>query len=274
MIALEDVVVRRGGRTLINGISHAFAPGRITALLGANGAGKSTLVRLLGGIWQPDRGQVTWNGRDLRAVAPRHLARHRAVVGQHPSSGFAFRAIDLVLLGRIPHVRHPGRNDEAIAFRALDQVGLGALADRDVTTLSGGERQRVHLARALAQLEEARQAGHGVLILDEPTAHLDLAHQQLALRLARSVAADGVAVFVVLHDVNLAATHADQVLLLRAGRLLASGTPDCALTCPLLCETLQVQLACIHRPDGRPVFVPTGSAPASTPTPLMEGVLS
>jgi iron complex transport system ATP-binding protein len=94
------------------------------------------------------------------------------------------------------------------------------------------------------------------------------------LRLARSVAADGIAVLVVLHDVNLAAAHADQVLLLRDGRLLASGTPDCALTCPLLCEALHVNLACVHRPDGPPVFVPTVSAPASTPTPLMEGVLS
>ncbi|HMO03883.1 MAG TPA: ATP-binding cassette domain-containing protein [Kiritimatiellia bacterium] len=260
MMVLDQVTYERGGRAVVRDVCHAFTPGRVTALLGANGAGKSSLVRLLSGEARPHAGRVRWRERCLTTCPVAELARCRAVVSQFVPSPFAFRAIDLVLLGRLPHNRHPDAHDLAIATRALEQVGLVGFGERSIDTLSGGERQRVHVARALAQLHEARRNGQGILLLDEPTAHLDLVHQQRILQIAREVAAEGVAVLVVLHDVNLAAAYADEVMLMRDGRLLAVGAVAMVMTCPLLREALLIDLTRVNPEGGRPVFVPTPDA--------------
>ncbi|HMP76252.1 MAG TPA: heme ABC transporter ATP-binding protein [Kiritimatiellia bacterium] len=260
MISLEHATVERGGRALVREVDLELQPGALTVILGANGAGKTSLVRLLSGEWMPTRGRVLWDGKPLEAEDRLALARRRAVVSQHPGHDFPFRAIELVLLGRLPHARHPDAADHAVAQEAMEQAGIASHATRRVDTLSGGERQRVHLARALAQLHEARRARNGVLLLDEPTAHLDLAHQERALTLARRLAREGLAVAAVLHDVNLATAYADQAVLMKAGRIMAAGRADCVLNRNLLCAALDVDLLEVAGPDGRPVFVPAASS--------------
>ena len=257
MIALDQVNVLRGGRTLVRDLSHDLEPGHMTVLLGANGAGKSTLIRLLSGEWKPADGRVVWEGENLNTRKPADLARRRAVVGQTPPQIFSFRVLDVVLLGRLPHTRYPDHHDLDIALEALELVGMSGMTERSVDTLSGGERQRVHFARAIAQLHEARRAGRGVLLLDEPTANLDLVHQQRVLELARRFAAEGLSVLAVLHDVNLAASFADRVMLMHEGRLLAAGSVALVLTCPLLREALHIDLEQVQHRSGRPVFIPS-----------------
>ncbi len=239
MLVLDDITVRIGAATLVAGVSVRVAPGRVAALLGPNGAGKTTLLRTASGELAPTSGTVTMDGTPLEALSPRARARRRAVVSQHVTLDFAFDVLDVVLMGRTPHTRGRAetRADVAIAWEALCAVQMEAFAERAFPTLSGGEQQRVHLARALAQLtppaavsadaarpNAARPARY--LLLDEPTASLDLAHQHGVLRLARRLADDdGVGVLAVLHDLNLAAQYADDVLLLQAGALHAAGPP-------------------------------------------------
>lgn len=256
MIALDHVSFERGGRTLVREVTHVLRPGAVTVLLGANGAGKTTLVRLMSGEWNPSDGQILWDGAPLSRHARADLARRRAVVSQHTSTPFSFRALDLVLLGRLPHARFPSVADLAIARDAMELAGVGEFIDRKVDTLSGGERQRVHLARALAQLHEARSSSSGVLLLDEPTAHLDLAHQQRTLDLARRLAGEGLTVLAVLHDVNLAAAYADEALLMKNGHLLAGGSASAVLSRELLRDALNVELEEVPRAGGRAVFIP------------------
>lgn len=265
MITLEQATVERGGRALVCGVDLVLQPGALMVILGANGAGKTSLVRLLSGEWRPTGGRVLWEGRPLADEDRTALARRRAVVSQHPGHDFPFRAIDLVLLGRLPHARHPDASDYAVAQGALEQAGIASHAARRMDTLSGGERQRVHLARALAQLHEARRARKGVLLLDEPTAHLDLAHQERALALARGLAREGLAVAAVLHDVNLASLYADRAVLMKDGRVLAAGEARCVLTRTLLGETLGLSLAEATGALGHPIFFPAPTSSFSTP---------
>jgi iron complex transport system ATP-binding protein len=253
VLVLDDITVRIGAATLVAGASVRVAPGRVAALLGPNGAGKTTLLRTASGELAPTSGTVTMDGTPLPALSPRARARRRAVVSQHVTLDFAFDVLDVVLMGRTPHTRGRAetRADVAIAWDALCAVRMEAFAERAFPTLSGGEQQRVHLARALAQLTppaavpehdahaDARAAdAHAdadgparYLLLDEPTASLDLAHQHGVLRLARRLADDdGVGVLAVLHDLNLAAQYADDVLLLKDGALHAAGPPADVLT--------------------------------------------
>lgn len=256
MIAFDRVSVRRGGREVVSDVSFTLSAGEVTVLLGANGAGKSSVVRLLSGEWMPSEGAIVWGGRPLSDFSRERLARERAVVSQHGAAAFPLRVFDLVQLGRLPHAKRFGADDRRVVWEALEEVGVAAFASSSVETLSGGERQRVHLARALVQLHEARRARSGVLLLDEPTSHLDLAHQQNVLRIARRLAAGGMAVLAVLHDLNLAAAVADRVLLMKRGRLLAAGTANAVLSPSLLREALEVEIEAVGRAPGRMVFVP------------------
>lgn len=261
MIALDHVTVERGANALLRDATLAVEPGAFTAILGANGAGKTSLVRVMSGEWTPTRGAVTWAGRPMAEEDRALIARRRAVVSQHTPVTFPFRAMELVLLGRLPHARYPADSDIAVATAAMEQAGIASHARRRVDTLSGGERQRVYVARAIAQLHEARRVGAGLLLLDEPTAHLDLAHQERTLGIARTLAGEGLTVVAVLHDVNLAAAYADRIVLMKHGRLLAVGTPSDVLTPALLREALGVSLDEIRRPGAPSVFVPHSVLP-------------
>lgn len=255
VLAADGLVVRRGGRALLDGVGIALAAGRVTAVIGPNGAGKSTLLRCLSGELSPDAGEVRFLGRPLVDWPAAELARRRAVLPQESDLRFPFRVEEVVRLGRVPH---PGAgetaHDRALAREALARVDLGALADRIYPTLSGGERQRVHLARAWVQLRPApgeAPAKGGALLLDEPTSSLDLAHQHGVLALARELARDeGTAVLAVLHDLNLALAYADDAVVLRGGRVFASGPAERVLSPPLVREVFGVGAASVVLPCG------------------------
>ena len=221
LLSLTRVVARIGGRTILDGVDLHCRAGSVTALLGPNGAGKSTLLALAAGDRAADAGRVEVGGRDIGDWRPRALARQRAVLPQDHAVRFAFSVREVVAMGRLPHPPDPGR-DSAIVDAALATADVADLADRDAQTLSGGEATRTAFARVLAQ-----QAP--LVLLDEPTAALDLHHQQSVLRAARALAADGACVVVVLHDLNLAAMHADRIAILAGGRLVADGPPRAVL---------------------------------------------
>lgn len=231
MITLHDITVRIGDATLVHNAALEIAPGRFTAVVGPNGAGKTTLLRVATGELDPSTGTVSMDGRPLGAWAPREQARRRATLPQQSHLRFAFPVLEVVLMGRTPHLRGvESARDWSIAEAALDAVGLSDLSDRRFPTLSGGEQQRVHLARALAQIWTPPDDGNRYLLLDEPTASLDLAHQHQVLSIAAQRARDGVGVLAVLHDLNLAAQYANHVVMLRDGTVWADGPPHDVFT--------------------------------------------
>ncbi|MGV2984894.1 heme ABC transporter ATP-binding protein [Microbacterium sp. AGC85] len=221
----NDVTVRiAGGRAILEGASIDVHPGEIHALVGPNGAGKSTLFGVLAGDIAPDAGAVEIDGRSITGIRPRDLARTRAVLLQENAVSFPFRAEQVVRMGRAPWARTAFEDDDDTAVaEAMADTEIDDLADRSVSSLSGGERARVAIARVLAQRTP-------VMLLDEPTASLDLKHHEDVMRLVRSAADAGTAVAVVLHDLNAALAHADRLTLLASGRVIASGPPAEVLT--------------------------------------------
>jgi iron complex transport system ATP-binding protein len=263
-----DVHVAIGGARLLDDVSLALRPGRVTCLLGPNGAGKSTLLRVLAGALAPDRGAVRFGGRPLGRWPAAALARRRAVLSQSTSLGFAFTAAEVTALGRSPHARASSAAlDRRIVLAAMAAADVGHLAARRYPTLSGGEQQRVQLARVLAQLMDGTERFDGkVLLLDEPTSSLDLAHQQQVLAAARSVASAGGAVLAILHDLNLAAAVGDEIVLMRAGQVIASGGPAAVLTAGNVKTVFAIEAAILDHPaGGMPLVVPLPSA-ARPPT--------
>ena len=219
-IAAENAGYAIKGKPLLGGVEITFQPGRLAVVIGPNGAGKSTLMRLLTGEIAPTTGRVLIGGRNLRSYAPADLAKTRAVVPQHTALGFPFSVIEVAQLGvTVPGLMSHGTRSRRLAEAMLDRVGLSTLAGRDYSSLSGGERQRVHIARALCQLEAtADSRTPHALLVDEPTSSLDIAHQLDVLKELRSQADRGRIVVAILHDLNLAAAYADDILLLSQGR--------------------------------------------------------
>ncbi len=285
----RGVTYRVGGRALVEDVSLALRAGELLAVAGPNGAGKSTLLRLLAGDLAPISGEVLLDGRPLASYSAAALARRRAVMPQSTILTFAFTALQVVLMGRYPHLRRgdrtstdeeegsgrrsaagrrwaamaaswlqtalgaggtEGPEDLAAALTAMARTDTSHLIERRYPTLSGGEQTRVTLARVLAQ--EAP-----LLLLDEPTAHLDPRHQVTALDLARALARQGAGVLVVVHDLNLAAVYADRVALLDGGRLVASGDPWAVLAPQRLAAVFGLPFAVTRHPLlDRPLVVP------------------
>jgi iron complex transport system ATP-binding protein len=217
----------RRGRTILESVSIEVPRGAILGLLGPNGSGKTTLLRMLAGTLTPDRGSVRLDGQPIAALSRRALARRIAVVPQETHSAFDFSVLDIVLMGRYPHLgpfELEGVNDLQIAREALRATGTDALERRRFATLSGGEKQRVVIAGALAQASDA-------LLLDEPTASLDLGYQfETAALLSRLNRDRGTTMVVSTHDLNLAASLCTTLVLLKQGRVLAAGPVDAVLT--------------------------------------------
>ena len=248
----EEVRVSLGGREVLTGVSLELRQGEVLALAGANGAGKTTCLRLASGVLRPDAGRILLAGRPLASHGRRELARRVAVVPQDAPFAFPFRAGEVVLMGRTPHLPRlgfEGPRDLAIARAALARVGIEALADRSILELSGGERQLVLLARALAQ--EPR-----VMLLDEPTAHLDLRHRLRVQELVRELAAEGRSALVVSHDLALVARGCDRIALLAQGRVIAAGAPAAVLSPDALRRAFGIEADVIAGPDGTPLVVP------------------
>lgn len=230
--------------------------GRFTAILGPNGAGKSTLMSMLVGERPPQCGQVLLDGVELNRHAPQTLAMRRAVMPQDCSVAFDFTAQEVVELGRYPHRQHAGAQEPQIVRSAMELTGVDHLAQRSINTLSGGERARAHLSRALAQIWQAPEDGSARwLLLDEPTAALDLAHQHHAMRLLRQWAAEqGVGVVAVIHDLNLALRYADDVLVLGGNAGTGAGVHHGAvldvLQPALVRQVWGMQCDPVHSSDG------------------------
>lgn len=243
-----NITVRRGGKILLNAVSHAFPAGKLSVVLGPNGAGKSTLLRVLASEWIADEGRVLWRDRDISELNERELARRRAFLHQETHLDFSFKVEEVVMLGRFPHgggVETP--EDAEIVDSALRRLDLNGLADRDYTTLSGGEKQRVQVARSLTQVWNLPVDG-GYWLLDEPVNNLDPAHQRATLQLLREWAGKGWNVIAVLHDLNLAMEFADEALLLKQGNLLASGRVEEVLTADYLRAAFDLEMICLRLP--------------------------
>ena len=260
MITLDDITVRIGNATLIEGVTAEVRPGQLTAVVGPNGAGKTTLLRVAGGELVPSAGGVHLDDRSLASVPEQEQARRRAVLPQASRLHFSFSVLEVVLMGRTPHVQgREGPADWAIAEDALAAVGMGDFVDREFPTLSGGEQQRVHLARALAQVWTALDEGNRYLLLDEPTASLDLAHQQNVLQTARSFADEGAGVLAILHDLNLAAQFADHIVVMAEGQVHTQGAPETVFTPPCIREVFGCPVCVLAHPtQSCPLIVPDG----------------
>jgi iron complex transport system ATP-binding protein len=254
MLEAQNITIRYGERRAVADISLRPVPGEITAIIGPNGAGKSTLLRALNGSIAPDRGEITLNGQTISDYARRAVARRIAVVAQEADLRFPVTVMEFVLSGRYALSGAWGwesEHDVAVARGVLRETELEGFEARLMNELSGGERQRAVLARALAT--EAK-----IFLLDEPTANLDLAHQATMLRLVRARCSEAhCAAVVVTHDVNLAAEFADRVMLLKEGRIIASGPPRDVLTPELLKKVFDLEvLVDAHPLSGAPRITP------------------
>ncbi len=242
-----------GRKPLLKGVSLAVDRGQVLGLVGPNGAGKTTLLRLLAGTLTPWEGEVLLEGVPLLALPPKERARRVAVVAQSPTVPAGFSALDVVLLGRTPHLgffQWEGPRDLTIARRAMELAECWPLARRPIQSLSGGERQRVFIARALAQEPS-------LLLLDEPTAHLDLGYQSSILDMVSRIVSEGhVAVVAAMHDLTLAAQYCHGIAMLRDGCIAAQGAPSQVLTPEVLAETYGSQVSVVEHPVyGTPVVL-------------------
>jgi iron complex transport system ATP-binding protein len=254
-LAAAGLQLAYDGRVVIPDLDLALAPGRITAIIGANGSGKSTVLRGLARLLAPRAGAVTLDGTDVRGIAGRRLARMLGMLPQEPLAPEGITVAELVMRGRHPHQGvFGGRDaaDEAVVAEALRLTDTLDLAAERVGELSGGQRQRVWIALALAQNPD-------VLLLDEPTTFLDVAHQLEVLDLLAELNARlGTTVVMVLHDLNMAARYADELVVIADGRVLASGAPGDVITEAVLAAAFGLSARVIDDPEtGTPLVVPT-----------------
>jgi len=255
-LAAQSLTLAYGERIIVDGLDLVVPPGRITAIIGANGCGKSTLLRALARILVPRSGQVVLDGKALHARPAKEIARTLGLLPQSPTAPEGIVVADLVGRGRHPHQkllsRWSERDYEKVA-EALAATGITDLADRSVDELSGGQRQRVWIAMALAQETD-------VLLLDEPTTFLDVAHQIEVLDLLADLNRDrGTTIVMVLHDMNLAARYADHMFALRDGHLIAGGRPSEVVTDELIRTVFRLESTVIADPvSGAPLVLPRG----------------
>jgi iron complex transport system ATP-binding protein len=254
ILRADQVTFAYEDRRVLREVSLSLQPGQAAALIGPNGSGKTTLLRVLTGVLVPQSGAAYLSGRRVDSLSRREVAAEVALVPQSMSVPFAFRVEEVVMLGRTPYVgawRGPAAEDWAAVAAAMRQTGTEHLAGRVFNELSGGERQRVVLALALAQRPR-------VLLLDEPTLHLDVCHQEAVLDLVVRLARSGTAVLAVLHDLNMAALYFRRIVLLDNGRLAGDGSPSTVLG-PRLSAVYGARLELIAHPT------------ASVPQVLMAG---
>jgi iron complex transport system ATP-binding protein len=255
-LSAEAITLAYGDRTVVDELDLDIAPGRITAIVGANGCGKSTLLRALARLIAPRAGQVILDGKALHLRPSKEIARTLGLLPQSPVAPEGIAVADLVGRGRHPHqrllARWSARDYEAVAA-ALAATGITALADRSIDELSGGQQQRVWVAMALAQETD-------ILLLDEPTTFLDVAHQIEVLDLLTDLNRDhGTTIVMVLHDLNLAARYADELVAVREGRVHAIGAPQDIVTAALVWDVFGLDNTVITDPlSGKPLVLPSG----------------
>lgn len=254
-LAAKGVTVGYGDRTVIDALDVTIPPGVVTTIIGPNGCGKSTLLRTLSRLLKPTNGSVVLDGEDIARLRTRDVAKKLGLLPQAPVAPEGLTVADLVARGRHPHqswLRQWSSDDASVVERALAMTGVADLADRPVDALSGGQRQRVWISMTLAQ-------GTDLLLLDEPTTYLDLAHAVDVLDLVDDLHESGCTVVMVLHDLNLAARYSDNLIVMKDGSVLAQGHPREVLTAELLHEAFGLRAVVIDDPVGdRPLVVPIG----------------
>ncbi|MFD3974584.1 ABC transporter ATP-binding protein [Streptomyces cyaneofuscatus] len=254
-LAARGVTVGYGGRAVIDDLDVAIPSGVVTTIIGPNGCGKSTLLRTLTRLLKPAGGTVALDGEDIAKLRTRDVAKKLGLLPQAPVAPEGLTVGDLVARGRHPHqswLRQWSSDDAEVVERALAMTGVADLADRPVDSLSGGQRQRVWISMTLAQ-------GTDLLLLDEPTTYLDLAHAIDVLDLVDDLHESGCTVVMVLHDLNLATRYSDNLIVMRAGSILAQGHPRDVITAELLHEAFGLRAKVIDDPVGdRPLIVPIG----------------
>ncbi|MFN3210094.1 MAG: ABC transporter ATP-binding protein [Roseovarius sp.] len=268
-LTVEMLRAGYGTRTILTDLDLQVPSGAITAIVGANACGKSTLLRCLARLLRPSAGQVVLDGRRVLDIPTRDLARRMGLLPQSPIAPDGITVADLVSHGRDPHHGMLSRwspEDDAAVAAALEATRTDALADREVDQLSGGQRQRVWIAMALAQQTD-------ILLLDEPTTFLDIAHQVEILDLLVDLnQARGTTIVMVLHDLNLAARYADHLVAIRQGQLHSAGPPATVLTETMVAEVFGVPCRVLPDPvSGRPMMLPMGRHRAAPATPQTEG---
>ncbi len=268
LVHATDLHVVRGGKTILSGVDLRIDVGEFVVILGANGAGKSTLLNTLSGEIAPTRGDVTIFGERLGDFAPKELARRRAVLPQSSRLDFPLTVREVVALGRAPYPAAP-ESDEAIIEEAMQAMRITHLADRVYPTCSGGERQRTHFARVLTQLLPLDEDTPKLLMLDEPTASLDMARVLESLTYIRALLDESplLAVLTILHDAGLAARVADRVVVLGDGGVIADGAPRAALTPSVFERAFGLEVD-ILTPDHLtyPIIVPVAATHPHTTT--------
>lgn len=253
---VHELTVAYGRRRAVAALSTRIPAGAITAIIGPNGCGKSTLLRALAGLIRPTHGRIEAQGLDIASIPPRRYAREVAMLPQAPSAPEGLSVVDLVSRGRDPYRRwfeQWSAEDEAVVRETLAATGLDGLAHRALDSLSGGQRQRAWIAMAVAQRT-------GILLLDEPTTYLDVAHQLEVLALIERLHARlGVTVVMVLHELSLAAKHADHLIAMKEGRIVAAGSPGEVITERTLADVFGIEAEILaDRRTGRPVVIPLG----------------
>jgi iron complex transport system ATP-binding protein len=232
MLRARDLSWRANGRQIVDGVELSCGSGQLNLIVGPNGAGKSTLLKLLSGQLRPHAGEIRYGDADLRSITPQRVATIRAVLSQNVQIAFPLRVREVVMMGRYPHfLGRPSAEDERVCAEVMRVFDVADMADRDVLTLSGGEQQRVHFARVLAQIWLPVPGPGRYLFLDEPLTFLDIFHQFQFMKTLQELARrEDLVVAGAVHDLNLAARFADQVLLLHRGKVVAAGAREQVLT--------------------------------------------
>lgn len=244
MIKLNNISFSYNGKPVIAGIDHEFLPGSFTAIMGPNGSGKTTLIRLMSRLLRPEQGSIIFNDTPLDKIKRDVLAQQMAYVPQQQSNVFPATVFETVLLGRKPYIQwNPGKDDKEITSATLVKLGLEEIAFKNINQLSSGQRQRVFIARALAQQP-------GIILLDEPTANLDLQHQHELMALLQELENTGITIIMAIHDLNLAAKYCSDFMLLSEGSLVASGDRK-IFNKELIERIYKVQVRIIEEDDNR-----------------------
>ncbi|MBD8477323.1 ATP-binding cassette domain-containing protein [Microbacterium sp. CFBP 8794] len=267
-LSAEKLTLSYGDRTIIDELDLELPAGRITAIVGANGCGKSTLLRALARLLPPKTGRVVLDGKALHERPSKEIARILGLLPQSPIAPEGIAVADLVGRGRHPHQRALARwsaLDYEVVAEALAATGISDLADRSIDELSGGQRQRVWIAMALAQETD-------ILLLDEPTTFLDVAHQVEVLDLLTDLNRDrGTTTVMVLHDMNMAARYADHLVALRDGRIVAAGDPSAVMTSELIADVFGLDALVVPDPvSGTPLVLPRGRHHVSARVPAPD----
>lgn len=251
MIQLLEIDLHINAKKILSAIDCRLEKNKFTAILGANGAGKSTLIKLISKEIEASNGNIKWKGAPLEKYHAADLAKERAVLTQKINMNYSFPVEEVLMMGRYPHFEnYPQKKDKAAAEESLEAVQMADFKKRDFHSLSGGEQQRVQLARVLAQLwqEENESKSEKMLLLDEPLNNLDIKHQHEILKLSAAFAHKGNVVAAVLHDVNLAAMYADEIILLKKGKIIAKGSPSEVLNAEKLSECYEMPVSVQEHP--------------------------